>query len=209
MTANNHCPLRERISSTSWFLNEFSLHSAPRYRAELIQRSLFRPRLWRQISLPDRLFPSVCPAQPVRMDRLPFAAPDSRFPHPSRRRQLSSSSKPRRDLLERFFGLPPADLGLLAEAAMTACILPHRAQIFPRAAANRADGQLLIRSRRVPQEQQALRTLRRVEWAIGAVVRHAHSPLFVFRSRSPHTSCCGAGIFTANCFMASLEGKSN
>ncbi len=57
MTSNQYRPIRERIASPRWFLNEFRLHSSLRYRLDLIQRSLFRPRIWSTFDLPDALFP--------------------------------------------------------------------------------------------------------------------------------------------------------
>ena len=57
ITSNQYRPIREQIPSTQWFLNEFRLHNSLRYRLDLILRSLFRPRVWRWLNLPDTLFP--------------------------------------------------------------------------------------------------------------------------------------------------------
>lgn len=171
MASNQHCPVRERISSGSWFRNEFSLHSTSRYRAALIRRSLFRPRLWRQISLPDRLFPLYALLSPFEWVVFRLQRLTARLLHSSRRQQLPSSSTPRRVVLGRFFKLAPADLGLLAEAMVLLAFFRVALRLFPvqrlTARMGTADSTLTA-----PQEERALRTLRRIEWAIGAVVRH-------------------------------------
>ncbi|MEA2544071.1 MAG: hypothetical protein QOH35_5437, partial [Acidobacteriaceae bacterium] len=53
MTSNQYRPIREQIPSTQWFLNEFRLHTSLHYRLDLVLRSLFRPRVWRWLNLPD------------------------------------------------------------------------------------------------------------------------------------------------------------
>ena len=65
MTSNQFRPIREQIPSTQWFLNEFRLHTSLRYRLDLIERSLFRPRVWRRFDLPDALFPLYALLSPV------------------------------------------------------------------------------------------------------------------------------------------------
>ena len=56
MTSNQYCPVRELIPTTQWFLNEFHQYPSPRYRLELLLRSLYRPRVWSVFPLPDWLF---------------------------------------------------------------------------------------------------------------------------------------------------------
>ncbi len=118
LASNDHCPMRERISSTTWFWNEFRLHSSLRYRIELIERSLFRPRVWQKLSLPDALFPLYALISPLEW--LAFRA--QRLSN-SLERRLRSHRSPRagdsrRGLLERMAGLAVSDFALLAEAGI-------------------------------------------------------------------------------------------
>ena len=65
MTSNQYRPIREAIPSTQYFLNEFRLHASVRYRVDLIERSLFRPRVWHRFDLPDALFPLYALLSPL------------------------------------------------------------------------------------------------------------------------------------------------
>ena len=147
MTSNQYRPVREQISSARWFLNEFQLHSSWNYRLDLIQRSLFRPRVWRKFDLPDALFPLYAVLSPLEWfhDRL---------------QKLKKSSR------------SPADLALAMEAG---CML-----IFFRIALSFLPVQKLTAWMSKPDTAQvavspgmAAEILRRIEWSIEAVVRHA------------------------------------
>jgi hypothetical protein len=147
MISNQYRPVREQISSTQWFLNEFRLHSSWNYRLDLVQRSLFRPRVWRKIDLPDFLFPLYAVLSPLEWfhDRL---------------QKLAKSWR------------SPADLLLAVEAG---CML-----IFFRIALSFLPVQKLTAWMSRPNSVQvavspgmAAEILRRIEWSIDAVVRHA------------------------------------
>src|SRR5579859_2759235 len=179
MTSNQYRPVREQVPSTEWFLNEFRLHTSLRYRLDLVLRSLFRPRVWRWLNLPDKLFPLYALMSPFE-----FVSFHAR----NRWRRLSlarrpSTSTPRRPLsFRRLRQLAPADIALAVEAA---CMLT-----FFRAALNllptqRLTGWMDHYDRRRPSISPAIesRTIDRVQWAIDAVARH--SPLsFVCFPRS-------------------------
>jgi len=147
MTSNQYRPVREQISSAQWFLNEFRLHSSWNYRLDLIQRSLFRPRVWRKFNLPDALFPLYALLSPLEWfhDRL---------------QKLKKSSR------------SPADLALAIEAG---CML-----IFFRIVLSFLPVQKLTAWMSTPDAARvaispgmAAEILRRIEWSIDAVVRHA------------------------------------
>ncbi|MGC2402747.1 MAG: lasso peptide biosynthesis B2 protein [Acidobacteriaceae bacterium] len=150
--ASNHFrPIREEIPSSQWFLNEFRLYDSLRYRLDLIARSLFRPRVWSRYNLPDRLFPLYALLSPV--DWVMF--------HLGRR--LPG--------LRRILR-PPGDIGLAIEAG---CMLT-----FFRIALNFLPVQKLTAwmsrgntQRAWVTQETAAQTMRRIEWSIDAVVRHA------------------------------------
>jgi Uncharacterised nucleotidyltransferase/Transglutaminase-like superfamily len=150
MTSNQYRPIREQIPSTQWFLNEFRQHTSRRYRLDLMQRSFFRPRVWRWFDLPDVLFPLYALLSPVEWVIFHL------------RHRLASLRRSVR---------PPADIGLAIEAG---CMLT-----FFRIALNFLPVQELTAwmSRPVPRQRSmtqetAAQTLRRIEWSIDAVVRH-------------------------------------
>lgn len=179
LTSNQYRPIRERIASPQWFFNEFRLHSSPRYRLDLIQRSLLRPRIWHTFDLPDALFPLYALLSPfeslgfhlrnwlarraVRPKRGVPAPTSQRAPHPAPMTRM---------LLRRMMQLPAADIALAIEAG---CMLT-----FFRIALNFVPVRKLTAwmSRpdqahpSLPQEERA-HTLRRIGWSIDAVVRHA------------------------------------
>jgi hypothetical protein len=147
MMSNQYRPIREQVSSTRWFLNEWRLHNSARYRLDLIERSLFRARVWEKVNLPDALFPLYAVISPF--ERLLF--------HLRSRLGLTH--------------MAPADIGLAIEAG---CMLT-----FFRVALNFVPVQRLTRWMSRPQQtsgsnsqQEEAQILRRVEWSIGAIVRH-------------------------------------
>jgi hypothetical protein len=151
MTSNQFRPIRERIPSRQWFLNELRLHNSWRYRLDLVQRSLFRPRVWRKFDLPDRLFPLYALLSPLEWVSFHLGHRLARI-----RRAVR----------------PPADIGLAIEAG---CMLT-----FFRIALSFLPVQKLTAwmSRPDPVElpishTKTTQTLRRIEWSIEAVVRHA------------------------------------
>jgi hypothetical protein len=166
MTSNHHCPVREQIPSTQWLLNELHLHNSFRYRIELLLRSLFRPRVWSAIRLPDWLFllyPLLSPLESVLFHWRH---------HQQQRRQARLARKARRSLFRRLGRSRPSDLLLACEAA---CMLS-----FFRVALKLIPVQTLTAWMSHPRPVQTAlahdrvsRTLRHVEWSIAAVVRHA------------------------------------
>jgi Uncharacterised nucleotidyltransferase/Transglutaminase-like superfamily len=160
LTSNGYRPLREKIASSRWFLNEFRLHSSLRYRLDLIQRSLFRPRVWRWLDLPDALFLLYALFSPLEW--LGF-----HFRH--RLARLGSAIRPKP--FRRITQLPPADIALAIEAG---CMLT-----FFRIALNFLPVQKLTAWMGRPHaietsltQENAAQTLRRIEWSINAVIRH-------------------------------------
>jgi hypothetical protein len=171
LTSNQYRPIRERIGSRQWFLNEFSLHGSLRYRWNLIERSLFRPRIWHTIDLPDAIFPLYALLSPF--ETLGF--------HLSHRLAMLRWSKPALPayaaprvpfthmLFRRMRELPAADIALAIEAA---CMLT-----FFRIALNFLPVQTLTAWMGKAQksslaQREPAQTLRRIEWSIDAVVRH-------------------------------------
>jgi hypothetical protein len=171
MTSNEYRPIREQIPSTQWFLNEFRLHTSLHYRLDLVLRSLYRPRVWRWLNLPDKLFPLYAVMSPVE-----FVSFHTRNRWQRLRQALRPSpSAPRARhtplTFRRLKQLRPADIALAAEAA---CMLT-----FFRAALNFLPTQRLTAwmgryDRKQPSIPPAMagRTIDRVQWAIDAVVRH-------------------------------------
>jgi Uncharacterised nucleotidyltransferase/Transglutaminase-like superfamily len=156
LTSNEYRPMREKIASPRWFLNEFRLHTSLRYRLDMIERSLFRPRIWRRFDLPDALFPLYALMSPLEW--LTF--------HVHRRlARVWFTRMP----LRRMMQLPPADIALAIEAG---CMLT-----FFRIALNFLPVQKLTAwmgrpVQLVPAQENAGQTLRRVKWSIDAVIRH-------------------------------------
>jgi hypothetical protein len=169
MTSNQYRPVREQIPSIDWFLNEFRLHSSLRYRIDLLLRSLFRPRVWRWLNLPDKLFPLYALLSPFEFVSFHARNRWRRLSHAPR----PSTKTPRRPLtFRRLRQLAPADIALAVEAA---CMLT-----FFRAALNLLPTQRLTgwmdrldRKRPSISPAMASRTIDRVQWAIDAVARHA------------------------------------
>jgi hypothetical protein len=176
MTSNQYRPIREAIPSTQYFLNEFRLHSSVRYRFDLIERSLFRPRVWRRFDLPDALFPLYALLSPL--DWLAFHVRHrlAMFRHTVQARLVRTApterrSPPTRITFGRIRQLTPADVALAVEAA---CMLT-----FFRLALNFLPVQRLTawmgtdaQALSSVSQGKAIETIRRVEWSIGAVVRH-------------------------------------
>jgi Uncharacterised nucleotidyltransferase/Transglutaminase-like superfamily len=171
VASNQYRPIREEIPSTQWFLNEFRLYNSPRYRLDLVLRSLFRPRVWRWLNLPDKLFPLYALISPFEF--LSFHVGNrwrafKRALHPS----PVTPRAPRRLLsFGRIRRLAPADIALAAEAA---CMLT-----FFRAALNFLPTQRLTTwmdryDRKHPSISPAMasETIGRVQWSIDAVARH-------------------------------------
>ena len=172
LASNDHCPVRDRISSTTWFLNEFLLHSSLRYRAELIERSLFRPRVWQKLSLPDALFPLYAFLSPPEWLAFRVQRLSASLPH----RMQGHASPPGRDLhrnlLERLAGLAPSDVALLAEAGIMLTFFRIALRFFSvqRLTSWMGKGEP---AHPAVKDERTLTTVRRVEWAVGATVRHA------------------------------------
>jgi Uncharacterised nucleotidyltransferase/Transglutaminase-like superfamily len=171
MTSNQFRPIREQIPSTRWFLNEFRLHDSSRYRLDLVQRSLFRPRAWNWIDLPDALFPLYALISPFEWLTFHFR---HRLQMLRRALQPAAATHPRlgaRVPIRRMMQVGPADIALAVEAA---CMLT-----FFRAALNFLPTQRLTAWMSKGQREvsvspaMTVQTIRRVEWSIDAVGRHA------------------------------------
>ncbi len=176
ITSNHYCPVREKIPSTQWFLNEFRLHHSLRYRLDLFARSLFRPRVWASLPLPDWLFPlyallSLPEWVYYHLHQRWLARKQARLVRSPRMRRA-------RRALRGLSHRRPADIALAIEAA---CMLS-----FYRLALHFMPVGKLVAWMQGPHTtsepgaaQQTfthgpiLRTLRRIEWSIAAVVRHA------------------------------------
>jgi hypothetical protein len=172
MTSNQCRPIREQIPSTLWFLNEFHLYNSLRYRLDLVLRSLFRPRVWRWLNLPDKLFPLYALISPFEF--VSFHARNRWQTLRRALRRLPTTPRSQRMPLtfRRIKRLTPADIALAAEAA---CMLT-----FFRAALNFLPTQRLTAwmgryDRMQPSITPAMasHTIDRVQWSIDAVVRHA------------------------------------
>jgi hypothetical protein len=182
MTSNQCRPIREQIPSTLWFLNEFRLYNSLSYRLDLVVRSLFRPRVWRWLNLPDKLFPLYALMSPFEF--MSFHARNRWQALRLASRPMPTTPRAHRTTLtfRRIKRLAPADIALAAEAA---CMLT-----FFRAALNFLPTQRLTawmdrydRTQPSIPPAMARRTIDRVQWSIDAVVRH--SPLtFVCFPRS-------------------------
>jgi hypothetical protein len=147
MGSNQYRPIREQISSTQWFLNELRLHNGLRYRLDLVQRSLFRARVWEKIDLPDAVFPLYALISPF--ERLSFHL-RNRF---------------------RILQLAPGDIGLAIEAGCMLTFFRLALNFLPVQKLTRWMSRAPRRQSSISQQKQA-QTLRRVEWSIDAVVRH-------------------------------------
>jgi hypothetical protein len=175
LTSNRYRPLRERIASSRWFLNEYRLHTSLRYRLDLIQRSVFRPRIWRTVDLPDALFPLYAVLSPFEWvafhlrQRLAMLRRAVR-PKPALPAHITPRAPYNHMLFRRMWQLPAADIALAIEAA---CMLT-----FFRIALNFLPVQKLTAwmgrgAQSSFSQEQPAQTLRRIEWSIDAVVRHA------------------------------------
>ncbi len=171
MTSNLFRPIREQIPSTQWFLNEFRLHDSRRYRLDLVQRSLFRPRAWNWIDLPDALFPLYGLISPFEWLSFHFRHRLQMLWHALRPTPTTQRRVGARVPFRRMMQLGPADIALAVEAA---CMLT-----FFRAALNFLPTQRLTAWMSKDQREASVspamagQTIRRVEWSIDAVGRHA------------------------------------
>jgi hypothetical protein len=172
VTSNEYRPIREEIPSTQWFLNEFRLYDSPRYRLDLILRSLFRPRVWRWLNLPDQLFPLYALISPFEFLNFHFRNRWQTFRQTHFAPPVAPHEPRMRLSFRRIKRLTPADIALAAEAA---CMLT-----FFRAALNFLPTQRLTRwmdryDRKRPSISPAMarETISRVQWSIEAVTRHA------------------------------------
>ncbi len=171
LTSNEYRPIRERIGSRQWFLNEFSLHGSLRYRWNLIERSLFRPRIWHTFDLPDAIFPLYAVLSPFESlgFHLSHRLAKLRRPKPALPAYAAQRVPFTRMLFRRMMELPAADIALAIEAA---CMLT-----FFRIALNFLPVQTLTAWMGKAQksslaQREPAQTLRRIEWSIDAVVRH-------------------------------------
>jgi hypothetical protein len=174
ITSNRYRPIRERIASPRWFLNEFRLNSSARYRLDLIQRSLFRPRIWSTFDLPDALFPVYSLLSPFewlafhlrhRMARLRRAqCPKRDFPaHAAHPTPLT------RALFRRLVQLPAADIALAIEAICMLAFFRLALNFLP---VQRLTAWMGNAAQSSLSQAEPAQTLLRIEWSIDAVVRH-------------------------------------
>jgi Uncharacterised nucleotidyltransferase/Transglutaminase-like superfamily len=172
MTSNDYCPVREEIPTTVWFRNEFFLRPSLGYRVELILRSLFRPRMWQKVDLPDAIFPLYALLSPFewltfRIQR--FTSSPGRL---GRRRSVGPVTERRRSLFTRFFSLGASEAAMLIEAGGMLTFFYVALKFLPMQRLTAWMGGTKPVQRAL-EDSQARATLRRVEWAIGVVVRHA------------------------------------
>jgi hypothetical protein len=172
MTSNQCRPVREQIPSTQWFLNEFRLHTSLRYRLDLVLRSLFRPRVWRWLNLPDKLFPLYALISPFE-----FVSFHAHNRWQTLRRALRPSPRAPRAphtplTFRRIRQLAPADIALAAEAACMLTFFRAALNFLPTERLTAWMGRYGQRQRSIPPAM-AGRTIDRVQWSIDAVVRHA------------------------------------
>jgi hypothetical protein len=172
VVSNQYRPIREKIPSTQWFLNEFRLHDSPRYRLDLVLRSLFRPRVWRWLNLPDKLFPLYALISPFEFLSFHIRNRWQTMWRTLRPSPVAPRAPRARLSFRRIKRLAPADIALAAEAA---CMLT-----FFRAALNFLPTQRLTmwmgrydRKRPSISPAMASETIERVQWSIDAVGRHA------------------------------------
>ena len=164
ITSNNCCPVREKIPSTQWFFNEWRLHASLRYRIDLLQRSLFRPRVWRWCSLPDALFPLYALLSPLEWivfhlrRRLP-----AQQPRPGRAKALS---------LRKLRQFSVRDLSLAVEAVCMLIFFRLALKFLPMEKLTGWMSAAPVRQPSMSAKRQA-RILGRVEWSIDAAARHA------------------------------------
>ncbi len=178
LTSNQYRPIRERIPSAQWFLNEFRLHHSLRYRLDLILRSLLRPRIWHTFDLPDALFPLYALLSPFESlgfhlrhwlaRRAVRSKPNVAVPAARLAPQHASTGA----LFRRLMQLPAADIVLAIEAAwmltffrIALNFLPVRKLTAWMSRPDQASASL--------SQEERTQTLRRIGWAIDAVVRHA------------------------------------
>ena len=137
-----------------------------------MQRSLFRPRVWRWLNLPDVLFPLYAVISPLEWLTFHFNNRLRRLQNALRHPPATRSDLPKRLPLRRMMQLAPADIALAAEAA---CMLT-----FFRAALNFLPTQRLTAWMGRPDQRRASAFSSDChadhssgEWSIDAVVRHA------------------------------------
>ena len=169
MTSNGYRPVRERIASTQWFLNEARQYSSWRYRLALVERSLFRPRAWSKYRLPDILFPLYALLSPLEWFSFHARNHWQSMQRPQWPPILRATSR-RRLSFRRFWRHRPADIALVIEAV---CLLS-----FFRIALNfmalKKITAWMGHKQQIPTTaaEQTTRTLERIEWSIAAAVRH-------------------------------------
>jgi hypothetical protein len=176
MTSNQYRPIREAIPSTRYFLNEFRLHASVRYRFDLIERSLFRPRVWHRFDLPDALFPLYALLSPLDWLAFHLRLRLAMFRHAVQARLVPTAPTEHRSMSARitFRRIRQRTLADIALAVEAACMLT-----FFRLALNFLPVQRLTtwmgtdaQALSSVSHSKALETIRRIEWSIGAVVRH-------------------------------------
>lgn len=168
MSSNNYCPVREHIPTTAWFHNEFILAPTSQCRRELLERSLFKPRIWQKIDLPDSLFPLYSVLSPFEWFEFRARRVLVRFT----RKAGNASRASRRKLLRRFSHLTFSDATMLMEAASMLMFFRIALRFFSvqRLTTWMAHDEP---ASRMGHDDEKGQTLRQVEWAIGAIARHA------------------------------------
>jgi hypothetical protein len=173
MSSNQFRPIREQIPSTQWLLNEFRLYDSLAYRLNLVQRSLFRPRTWRRFDLPDTFFPLYALLSPLDSLTFHFNYRLASFKSKLRPRHLRpvTASRPR-VTFRRLSQLTASDILLAAEAACTLTFFRLALNLLP---VQRLTGWMSkdAQAQASVTQANALKTIRRVEWSIDAVTRHA------------------------------------
>jgi hypothetical protein len=172
MSSNHYCPVREKFSTTIWFKNELVLAPTFQSKREILARSLFRPRVWQWANLPDFLFPLYAFISPLEWIRFRVRRFWARVTIPLRKLNSQSFGSQPRSNQSNFFHAALPNLAIIVEAATLLTLFRVALKFVPvqRLTAWMVHGDS---QSRVSVSSAERNTLRKIEWAIGAVVRHA------------------------------------
>ncbi len=155
----------------SWALKryEFGLRRNAWYRAEIVRRILFRPRVWEQVDLPDALFPLYALLSPLEW--VLFHRPRSSSP---------VLALPQRTRWARWRGLPFARRVLLLEAFASLAAARIALAVLPVRAVFRWLASPLRRATRRPTRRSLPDTAEQVRWAVLTAARYGPGTFVCF-----------------------------
>lgn len=167
----------QAASAGSWELKRYELSLRPslRYRLEILQRVLFRPRVWERFDLPDALYPLYAPLSVVEWllfhgDRLR----GQNDAHAARAApSLLSPRQTRRAAWRRWWAAPWHEKKLLAEAALSLLHARMALRMWPVRTVLRRLERLPNRTSSRSGTPESALTVNRVRDAVLAVSRHA------------------------------------